>query len=95
MVRNPGKNPSPAKPLARVVLEFPTQTVQIAGREVTLIALPLLFAQFRRAGRLPDNATKVELMRAVKVYNSISNADETSYEQAIMREYSAFVARSH
>jgi uncharacterized metal-binding protein len=74
---------------------IPMQTLQIAGREVTLIALPLLFAQFRRAGRLPDDATKVELMRAVKVYNSISNADVTSYEQAIMREYSAFCARSH
>jgi len=74
---------------------IPTQTLQIAGREVTLIALPLLFAQFRRAGRLPDDATKVELMRAVKVYNSISDADEAFYEQAIMQEYGAFCARSH
>ena len=74
---------------------IPTQTLQIAGREVTLMALPLLFAQFRRAGRVPDDATKIELMRAVKVYNSISNADETWYEQAIMQEYGAFCARSH
>lgn len=75
--------------------EIPTLTLQIAGREVTLIALPLLFAQFRRAGKSPNDATKFELMRAVRVYNSISNADETSYEQAIMQEYSAFCARSH
>jgi uncharacterized metal-binding protein len=73
---------------------IPTRTLQIAGREVTLIALPLLFVQFRRAGRLPDDATRIELMRAVKVYNSISDKDEASYAQAIMREYSAFCARS-
>ncbi|MFB3922313.1 MAG: putative zinc-binding protein [Terriglobia bacterium] len=73
---------------------IPTQTLRIAGREVTLIALPLLFAQFRRAGRVPDDVTKTELMRAVKIYNSISDEDLTSYEQAIMREYSAFCARS-
>ena len=74
---------------------IPTQTLKIAGREVALMALPLLFAQFRRAGRVPDDATKIELMRAVKVYNSISDADEAFYEQAIMQEYGAFCTRSH
>jgi uncharacterized metal-binding protein len=69
---------------------IPVQTLQVAGREVTLTALPLIFAQFREAGKLPSDSTKTELMRAVKIYNPVPSEEEAAYAQAIMQEYAAF-----
>ncbi len=66
------------------------QTLQVAEREVTLIALPLIFAQFREAGKLPSDTTKAELMQAVRIYNPIPDEEEGIYAQAIMQEYAAF-----
>jgi uncharacterized metal-binding protein len=69
---------------------IPIQKVQVDGQEVTLIALPLIFAQFRDAGKLPGDGTNAELMETVKVYNPIPDGQETAYTQAVMREYTAF-----
>jgi len=74
---------------------IPVTTLHVAGREVTFVALPLIFAQFREAGKLPDDSTKDDLLRAVKIYNVISDTDETSYAQALLQEYSAFCGRDH
>ncbi len=90
----PQENSEPRQAACSCGSAVPAQTLQIAGREVTFTALPLLFAQFRKAGRLPDDATKIELMRALKVYNAISDADEALYEPAIMLAYAQFCARS-
>jgi uncharacterized metal-binding protein len=69
---------------------IPSQTLQVAGWEVTLVALPLVFTQFREAGKRPDDATKAELMRAVKIYNLIPDEEESAYARTIMQEYAAF-----
>ena len=69
---------------------IPIQKVQVDGQEVTLIALPLIFAQFRDASKQPGDDTIAELMEAVKVYNSIPDGQEAAYTQAVMREYAAF-----
>lgn len=69
---------------------IPVETLQVAGREVKLIALPLIFAQFREAGKLPGVSAEAELMQAVKVYNPIPSEEEASYGQAIMQAYAAF-----
>jgi uncharacterized metal-binding protein len=69
---------------------IPVQRVQIEGQEVILIALPLIFAQFHDAGKLPGEGTLAELMEMVKVYNPIPDGQEAAYTQAITREYAAF-----
>jgi len=69
---------------------IPIQKVQVDGQEVTFIALPLIFAQFREAGKLPGDGTVAELMETVKVYNAIPEGQQAAYAQAIMREYAAF-----
>jgi hypothetical protein len=71
-------------------LGVPVQTLQVAGREVTLIALPLIFSQFREAGKLPSDSTKTELIQAVKTYNPVPSEEEAAYAQAVMQEYAAF-----
>ena len=69
---------------------IPIQKVQVDGQEVTLIGLPLIFAQFRDDGKLPGESTAAELMQMVKVYNPIPDGQEAAYTEAIMREYAAF-----
>lgn len=74
---------------------IPVATLQVAGREVTLLALPLIFAEFHEAGKLPDDSVWNELMQAVKIYNSIPDGDEAAYAQAVMQEYSAYCRENH
>jgi hypothetical protein len=74
---------------------IPAQTLQVAGRDVTFIALPLIFAQFREAGKLPNDSTQAELMQTIRIYNSIPEEEETAYTQAIVQEYIAFFGRSN
>ena len=69
---------------------IPSQALCVAGREVTLIALPLVFAQFREAGKLPSDTTKTELMQAVRIYNLIPDEEESAYARAVAEEYAAF-----
>jgi uncharacterized metal-binding protein len=69
---------------------IPIQKVRVDGQEVTFIALPLIFAQFREAGKLPGDETTAELMETIKVYNPIPDGQEAAYAQAVMREYAAF-----
>jgi uncharacterized metal-binding protein len=69
---------------------IPIQKVQVDGQEVTFIALPLIFEQFRDAGKLPGDGTTAELMETVKVYNPIPDGQEAAYAQAVTREYTAF-----
>jgi uncharacterized metal-binding protein len=69
---------------------IPVQKVQVDGQEVALIALPLIFEQFRDAGKLPGNGVEAELMQMVKIYNPVPDAQSANYTTAIMREYAAF-----
>jgi uncharacterized metal-binding protein len=69
---------------------IPTQTVQIDGQEVTLIALPLIFEQFRQAGKPPSDTTVRELLDTVKSYNPVPEGADEQYKTVLMREYAAF-----
>jgi len=72
---------------------IPTQTVQIDGQEVTLIALPLIFEQFRQAGKLPSDTTARELLDTVKTYNPVPEGADEQYKTVLMREYAAFYGK--
>lgn len=61
---------------------IPVTRLQIAGKTVEVVALPLIFEQFRSDGRSPD-----ELLDAVKVYNAIPAELEAAYHEAILRAY--------
>ena len=75
--------------------EIPVTSLHLAGREVTFVALPLFFAQFREAGKLADESTKAELMEAVRIYNPIPVDESARYADLILQEYDAFCQRSH
>jgi len=69
---------------------IPIQNVQIGGQEVTLIALPLIFEQFRQSGKTPSVATAGELLDTVKLYNSVPENTDEQYKTILLSEYAAF-----
>jgi len=69
---------------------IPIQEVEINGQTVTLIGLPLIFQQFREAGRAADDKTAGELLIEVKIYNPLPADDEPAYAAALQREYAAY-----
>jgi uncharacterized metal-binding protein len=68
---------------------IPVQKIMIDGQRVELLALPLIFANFRERGREPSVAAD-ELLASVAVYNSIPEQSKTVYREAILREYVSF-----
>jgi uncharacterized metal-binding protein len=69
---------------------IPIQKVAVDGQEVTLVALPLIFQQFREAGKAPEDGIVRELLETVKVYNPIPGEAEEAYAAALLREYTIF-----
>ncbi len=73
---------------------IPVTTLRLGDREVTFVGLPLIFAQFREADKLPNDSTKAELMEALRIYNLIADVDEVSYADLIFQEYRSYCERS-
>lgn len=69
---------------------IPIQTVIIAGKEVTLIGLPLIFQQFSEAGKTPTEENVGELMDTIKIYNPIPADEETAYREGIRKAYTNY-----
>ncbi len=69
---------------------IPVMRLNVAGKNVEMIALPLIFEQFRS-----DNKSPEELFDAVKIYNTIPSEFEGAYQEAILRAYAAFVSTPH
>ena len=68
---------------------IPSKKVVVDGRTEELLALPLIFQQFRQLGRPPESAGN-ELLAAVKLYNNVPLEEEPVYREAILREYAQF-----
>jgi hypothetical protein len=66
---------------------IPIQKVLIAGKEVTVVGLPLIFQQFYEAGKSPTEENINELMDTIKVYNSILDGEEPAYRIGIQKKY--------
>ena len=66
---------------------IPIQKVVIAGKEVTLVGLPLIFQQFYEAGKSPTEENLDELMNTIKIYNPIPAEEEPAYRDGIQKTY--------
>jgi uncharacterized metal-binding protein len=69
---------------------IPVQEVIINGQAVTLIALPLIFQQFRDSGKPASPDTARELLEAVRIYNPIPPGEDEAYAASLSREYATF-----
>jgi hypothetical protein len=66
------------------------QTVDVDGRPVPLAALPLIFEQFRGAGKVPGAEVTQELLATVRIYNDVAPGTDDELAAALAREYAAF-----
>jgi len=66
---------------------IPIQEIIIAGKEVTVVGLPLIFQQFYEAGKNPIEANVDELMDTIKIYNSIPADEEIAYRDSVWSAY--------
>ncbi|MCL5096983.1 MAG: putative zinc-binding protein [Candidatus Omnitrophica bacterium] len=64
--------------------------LDIGGRAVEMVALPLIFQKFRDIGRSLDDAAARELFETVKIYNAVPAEAEESYRQAILNDYATY-----
>jgi uncharacterized metal-binding protein len=71
---------------------IPVAALEIAGRRVEALALPLVFDMFRQSGKAPGPDTTAELMETVRLYNSIPEDEQALWREAIEREYAVFCA---
>jgi len=69
---------------------IPVQDIDVNGQTITLIALPLIFEQFREAGKIASQETTRELLETVKIYNPILPGEDDVYAASLSREYAAF-----
>jgi uncharacterized metal-binding protein len=72
---------------------IPIQKVVVEGQEITLVALPLIFQQFRETGKAPGDRVSRELLEVVKIYNDVPTESEGAYTTMLAHEYAAFCER--
>lgn len=71
---------------------IPVRKVMIEEQLVTLIALPLIFEQFRLSEKQSTDEMVRELLETVKVYNPIPTGAEDAYADALLREFAVYCA---
>ena len=69
---------------------IPAKILTIAGQEVEVVALPLVFEQLREARRSPSEAVNQELLEMIKVYNYVAPEAEAAWREALAREFAAY-----
>jgi uncharacterized metal-binding protein len=66
---------------------IPIQKIKVDGKEMTIVALPLIFQNFQEEKKQPSEPILAEIMAMVKVYNGIEPGDEPAVTRVIDREY--------
>jgi uncharacterized metal-binding protein len=66
---------------------IPVQKVLIAGKQVSLVGLPLIFQQLLEAGKAPNEADLDELMEIIKIYNPIPEDETEEYRAGVKQAY--------
>ena len=69
---------------------IPVQEVQINGQSINLVALPLIFENFRQEGKKDSAATAMELLETVRLYNRIPEGEDKKYREVLLSEYGIF-----
>lgn len=72
---------------------IPITKLVIEGKAVEFVGLPLIFEQFRNAGRELDETLAREILETVKIYSPVPAETEASYRETLLREYARFCER--
>jgi uncharacterized metal-binding protein len=66
---------------------LPIQELEVDGRPVQVVGLPLILEQLRSAGVLPGTESGRRILQEVKVYNAVPAGAEQAYATALERAY--------
>ena len=69
---------------------IPIQVLEVNGQEVTIVALPLIFQNFKENGKVPGVELSREMMDMVKIYNEIAPELEPAVEEVLTKEYASY-----
>jgi len=72
---------------------LPVTQITVGDSMIGVVGLSALFAQALARGLPPDEAAGQELLKTVSVYNYVPAAAETTYAEALAREYARFCRR--
>lgn len=101
IVAEAGTQPVAAEPETMIVAScscgsgIPVAKINVNGRRVEVLALPVIFDQFREQGKPPNEDTADRLIAQVKIYNRVTADEEPTLREAVLREYAAYVSTSH
>jgi uncharacterized metal-binding protein len=68
---------------------IPIQHLMVNGEDVTVIALPVILANFKEQGKPADETTAREILETVKVYNSFPAGSDAALIKSLFQAYCA------
>lgn len=66
---------------------IPVLRLNVDGRTMELLAVPVLFARFREQGRIPSPQVTADLLAQTRVYNAVAPEDESLLSEALDTAY--------
>lgn len=69
---------------------IPVRRLNIAGKEIEVAALPVIYQSWRQAGAGPSQAISAEMLKVVRVYNAIPDGEEDAWKRAIALDYASY-----
>jgi uncharacterized metal-binding protein len=67
-----------------------SEAVDVAGRRIEVLALPLICERLRAMGKSADECVGAELLGMVAIYNSVPAGEEAAWTQSLVRVYENF-----
>jgi hypothetical protein len=71
---------------------IPVKVLEINGRRVEILALPLILEMFREAGKPAIDETAAEMLETARLYNQIPEGEDAAWKLALGREYASYCA---
>jgi len=71
---------------------IPVKILDIDGRKVEVLALPMILDMFRQAAKPAVDATAAEMLETVRLYNHIPEGEDASWKLALGCEYASYCA---
>jgi hypothetical protein len=73
---------------------IPVKVLKVNGRDIEVLALPLILDNFHCDGKLPGECTAAQMLEAVRIYNSIPDSEDAAWKEALGREYADYCAEA-
>ena len=91
-VKNEDRSVAPAAPSPPCTCGsgIPLRKLRLAGQEIQIAALPLIYESWRNSGRMSESGISSEMLQVIKVYHPIPEDEEETWKQTIALDYALF-----